>query len=269
MGGQLDGNFLTGSLPHKFILIVTSIICLWWINISLCLDRCSLSQWSSSSVYSTIPSRGSVSDGAHYTVLHGRYGDGGADADGPRQQRAVPAHLLRHRLLSVQLHLAAAAARRLQHSAHPHLPWGMLSIGLSALPVFRHRKSLTSSKFDVICHYVQKRRLGSGPFLVASTTLLVTTFSSFAFQSPKLNCFPSLTTSFTRQKKQVFCLWRWTLTRDLDLQVWVGANEGGRDQFACNFSSKHAHTDTNTVTADLQNYLTPQTLRYSLLHVRV
>ena len=257
MGGQLDGNFLTGSLPHKFILIVTSIICLWWINISLCLDHCSLSQWSSSSVYSTIPSRGSVSDGAHYTVLHGRYGDGGADADGPRQQRAVPAHLLRHRLLSVQLHLAAAAARRLQHSAHPHLPWGMLSIGLSALPVFRHRKSLTSSKFDVICHYVQKRRLGSGPFLVASTTLLVTTFSSFAFQSPKLNCFPSLTTSFTRQKKQVFCLWRWTLTRDLDLQVWVGANEGGRDQFAGNFSSKHAHTDTNTVTADLQNYLTP------------
>ena len=29
MGGQLDGNFLPGSLPHKFILIVTSIICLW------------------------------------------------------------------------------------------------------------------------------------------------------------------------------------------------------------------------------------------------
>jgi len=27
MGGQLDGNFLPGSLPHKFILIVTSIIC--------------------------------------------------------------------------------------------------------------------------------------------------------------------------------------------------------------------------------------------------
>ena len=23
MGGQLDGNFLPGSLPHKFILIVT------------------------------------------------------------------------------------------------------------------------------------------------------------------------------------------------------------------------------------------------------
>ena len=29
-GGQLDGNFLSGSLPHKFIiLIVTSFICLW------------------------------------------------------------------------------------------------------------------------------------------------------------------------------------------------------------------------------------------------
>ena len=27
MGGQLDGNFLAGSLPHKFILIVTLIIC--------------------------------------------------------------------------------------------------------------------------------------------------------------------------------------------------------------------------------------------------
>jgi len=29
MGGQLDGNFLPGRLPHKFILIVTSIICFW------------------------------------------------------------------------------------------------------------------------------------------------------------------------------------------------------------------------------------------------
>ena len=27
MGGQLDGNFLHGSLPNKFILIVTLIIC--------------------------------------------------------------------------------------------------------------------------------------------------------------------------------------------------------------------------------------------------
>ena len=27
MGGQLDGNFLPGSLPHKFILTVTLIIC--------------------------------------------------------------------------------------------------------------------------------------------------------------------------------------------------------------------------------------------------
>ena len=27
MGGQLDGNFVPGSLPHKFILIVTLIIC--------------------------------------------------------------------------------------------------------------------------------------------------------------------------------------------------------------------------------------------------
>jgi len=27
MGGQLDGNFLTGSLPYKYILLVTLIIC--------------------------------------------------------------------------------------------------------------------------------------------------------------------------------------------------------------------------------------------------
>jgi len=27
MGGQLDGNFLSDSLPHKFILFVTLIIC--------------------------------------------------------------------------------------------------------------------------------------------------------------------------------------------------------------------------------------------------
>jgi len=27
MGGQLDGNFLPGSLPHKYILIVTLIMC--------------------------------------------------------------------------------------------------------------------------------------------------------------------------------------------------------------------------------------------------
>ena len=27
MDGQLDGNFLPGSLPHKFILVVTLIIC--------------------------------------------------------------------------------------------------------------------------------------------------------------------------------------------------------------------------------------------------
>jgi len=27
MGGQLDGNFLPGSLPHEFILIVILIIC--------------------------------------------------------------------------------------------------------------------------------------------------------------------------------------------------------------------------------------------------
>jgi len=35
MGGQLDGNFLPGSLPHKFILIVISFVFLWWINFSL------------------------------------------------------------------------------------------------------------------------------------------------------------------------------------------------------------------------------------------
>jgi len=29
MGGQLDGNFLPGSLPHKFILTVTLII--WFV----------------------------------------------------------------------------------------------------------------------------------------------------------------------------------------------------------------------------------------------
>ena len=27
MDGQLDGNFLPGSLPHKFILFVTLVIC--------------------------------------------------------------------------------------------------------------------------------------------------------------------------------------------------------------------------------------------------
>jgi len=40
MGGQLDGIFLAGSLPHEFIiLIVTSFICLWLINLSLSLCR--------------------------------------------------------------------------------------------------------------------------------------------------------------------------------------------------------------------------------------
>jgi len=39
MGGQLDGNFLAGSLPHEFIiLIVASFICLWSINFSLPLE---------------------------------------------------------------------------------------------------------------------------------------------------------------------------------------------------------------------------------------
>jgi len=39
MGGQLDGIFLAGSLPHEFIiLIVTSFICLWLINFSLSLS---------------------------------------------------------------------------------------------------------------------------------------------------------------------------------------------------------------------------------------
>jgi len=38
MGGQLDGIFLAGSLPHEFIiLIVTSFICLWSIIFFLCL----------------------------------------------------------------------------------------------------------------------------------------------------------------------------------------------------------------------------------------
>ena len=33
MGGQLDGIFLAGSMPHEFIiLIVTLFICLWLIN---------------------------------------------------------------------------------------------------------------------------------------------------------------------------------------------------------------------------------------------
>ena len=38
MGGQLDGKFPAGSLPHKFtILIVTSFVCLWSIIFfSLC-----------------------------------------------------------------------------------------------------------------------------------------------------------------------------------------------------------------------------------------
>jgi len=39
MGGQLDGIFPAGSLPHEFIiLIVTLFICLWLINFSL--SRC-------------------------------------------------------------------------------------------------------------------------------------------------------------------------------------------------------------------------------------
>jgi len=43
MGGQLDGNFRPGSLPHKFILIVTSrLFALWWIIFFLCLYRESL-----------------------------------------------------------------------------------------------------------------------------------------------------------------------------------------------------------------------------------
>jgi len=38
MGGQLEGIFLAGSLPHEFIiLIVTPFICLWSINFFLCL----------------------------------------------------------------------------------------------------------------------------------------------------------------------------------------------------------------------------------------
>ena len=40
MGGQLDGIFLAGSLPHEFIiLIVTSSISLWLINFSLSLPK--------------------------------------------------------------------------------------------------------------------------------------------------------------------------------------------------------------------------------------
>jgi len=36
MGGQLDGIFLAGSLPHEFIILtVTLFICLWLINFSL------------------------------------------------------------------------------------------------------------------------------------------------------------------------------------------------------------------------------------------
>jgi len=39
MGCQLDGNFLAGSVPHKFIiLIVTSFVCLWSINFYLSLQ---------------------------------------------------------------------------------------------------------------------------------------------------------------------------------------------------------------------------------------
>ena len=39
MGGQLDGIFLAGSLPHEFIiLIVTLFICLWLINFFLSLS---------------------------------------------------------------------------------------------------------------------------------------------------------------------------------------------------------------------------------------
>jgi len=39
MGGQLDGSFLAGSLPHELIiLIVTSFICLWLIIFFLSLS---------------------------------------------------------------------------------------------------------------------------------------------------------------------------------------------------------------------------------------
>ena len=38
MGGQLDGDFLPGSQPHKFILIVTSIICFVMNNFFLSLS---------------------------------------------------------------------------------------------------------------------------------------------------------------------------------------------------------------------------------------
>jgi len=38
MGGQLDGIFLAGSLPHEFIILIVALfICLWLINFSLSL----------------------------------------------------------------------------------------------------------------------------------------------------------------------------------------------------------------------------------------
>ena len=47
MGGQLNGNFLPGSLPHKFILIVTLTIC-FVVNkfLSLAKGQVHLTQWS-------------------------------------------------------------------------------------------------------------------------------------------------------------------------------------------------------------------------------
>jgi len=49
MGGQLDGIFFAGSLPHDIIiLIVTSFICLWLIliNFSLSLSaKINFSSW--------------------------------------------------------------------------------------------------------------------------------------------------------------------------------------------------------------------------------
>jgi len=63
-----------------------------------------------------------------------RYGLRGAGADGSRQQSALSADLLRHRLLFVQLRPPAAAAGHLQHPADPHLPRGRYIVQPGAFP---------------------------------------------------------------------------------------------------------------------------------------
>ena len=69
MGGQLDGNFPAGSLPHKFtILIVTSFVCLWSI-IFFSLSLCSAEVFFYLLLFLTISVR-PISTSIYWTDLH-------------------------------------------------------------------------------------------------------------------------------------------------------------------------------------------------------